>query len=44
MESIKEIYKKGHGPSGNPTMGPKKPAEKFKARNPQANRVEVFLY
>ncbi|HDR52170.1 MAG TPA: hypothetical protein ENN90_11225 [Mariniphaga anaerophila] len=44
MESIKEIYRKGHGPSSSHTMGPKKTAEKFKARNPGAKRFEVVLY
>jgi L-serine dehydratase len=44
MESIKEIYRKGQGPSSSHTMGPKKAAEKFKARNPKASRVEVILY
>ena len=29
MESIKEIYKIGYGPSSSHTMGPKKAAEQF---------------
>ncbi len=44
MESIKEIYKIGHGPSSSHTMGPKKAAEKFLAKNVTAKRFEVFLY
>ncbi|MDX8339691.1 L-serine ammonia-lyase [Draconibacterium sp. IB214405] len=44
MESIKEIYKIGHGPSSSHTMGPKKAAEKFLAENKTAVNFEVTLY
>lgn len=44
MESIKEIYKIGNGPSSSHTMGPKKAAERFLAKNKNANRFEVVLY
>ena len=44
MESIKEIYKIGHGPSSSHTMGPKKAAEKFRARNEEADHFHVTLY
>ena len=44
MESIKEIYKIGHGPSSSHTMGPKKAAERFLAENNDANHFEVTLY
>ena len=44
MESIKEIYKIGHGPSSSHTMGPKKAAERFLSRNKKANRFEVILF
>ncbi|QIA08300.1 L-serine ammonia-lyase [Draconibacterium halophilum] len=44
MESIKEIYKIGHGPSSSHTMGPKKAAEKFLAENKNADRFEVTLF
>jgi L-serine dehydratase len=44
MESIKEIYKIGHGPSSSHTMGPKKAAERFLKKNPAASRYEVILY
>ncbi|WP_297092293.1 L-serine ammonia-lyase [uncultured Draconibacterium sp.] len=44
MESIKEIYKIGHGPSSSHTMGPKKAADKFLADNPGAHHFEVTLY
>ncbi|RIJ50686.1 L-serine ammonia-lyase [Maribellus luteus] len=44
MESIKEIYKIGHGPSSSHTMGPKKAAVKFLEKTPGASRFEVILY
>lgn len=44
MESIKEVYKIGNGPSSSHTMGPKKAAERFLAKNKTANRFEVVLY
>lgn len=44
MESIKEIYKIGHGPSSSHTMGPKKASERFLAKNKTAARFEVILY
>lgn len=44
MESIKEIYKIGYGPSSSHTMGPKKAAEQFLSKNKAAQRFEVTLY
>lgn len=44
MESIKEIYKIGNGPSSSHTMGPRKAARQFRERNPGARRFEVTLY
>ena len=44
MESIKEIYKIGLGPSSSHTMGPKSAAEHFLSRNSAAARFEVTLY
>jgi len=44
MESIKEIYKIGFGPSSSHTMGPKKAAEIFLSRNPNAHSFRVSLY
>lgn len=44
MESIKEVYKIGHGPSSSHTMGPKKAAVKFLDKNPGAGRYETVLY
>ncbi|MGL4993697.1 MAG: L-serine ammonia-lyase, iron-sulfur-dependent, subunit alpha [Bacteroidales bacterium] len=44
MESIRTIYRMGHGPSSSHTMGPKIASELFQSRNPQATRFEVTLY
>ena len=44
MESIKEIYKIGYGPSSSHTMGPKIAAEQFLDKNKIASRFEVVLY
>lgn len=44
MESIKEIYKIGYGPSSSHTMGPHKAAEIFKERCPGADLYRVTLY
>jgi len=44
MESIKEIYKIGFGPSSSHTMGPHKAAEQFKSEHPEAASFRVTLY
>ncbi len=44
MKSIKELYKIGHGPSSSHTMGPRKAAEIFLGRNPEAASFEVTLF
>lgn len=44
MESIKGIYRIGHGPSSSHTMGPRKAAQEFLERNSDASRFEVTLY
>lgn len=44
MESIKAIYKTGHGPSSSHTMGPRLAAKQFLTKNSQAARFEVSLY
>ena len=44
MESIRELYRIGYGPSSSHTMGPKKAAERFLEKNGSANRFEVTLY
>lgn len=44
MQSIKELYRIGNGPSSSHTMGPKKAAELFVEDHPQAKRFNVTLY
>lgn len=44
MESIKEIYKIGYGPSSSHTMGPRKAAEIFQQKHPECRNFEVTLY
>jgi L-serine dehydratase len=44
MESIREIYKTGNGPSSSHTMGPKFAAGKFRIENPEAAKFRVTLY
>ncbi|MBS4012314.1 MAG: L-serine ammonia-lyase [Bacteroidetes bacterium] len=44
MESIKEIYRIGQGPSSSHTMGPKKAAEVFLHKNPEAKKFRVTLF
>lgn len=45
MESIRQLYKIGHGPSSSHTMGPQSAAIRFAERNAdRAKRFEVTLY
>lgn len=44
MESIKSIFRIGHGPSSSHTMGPKIAAEQFKSKTPNAALYKVSLY
>jgi L-serine dehydratase len=44
MQSIKELFRIGNGPSSSHTMGPKKAAELFVEDHPQAKRFNVTLY
>lgn len=44
MESIKELYRIGHGPSSSHTMGPRLAAEQFRARTPAAAGYRVTLF
>jgi len=44
MKSIKELYRIGSGPSSSHTMGPKKAAELFLSRHPEATSFNVTLY
>lgn len=44
MESIKEIYRIGYGPSSSHTMGPRIAAEQFLKNNSNAYRYETILF
>ena len=44
MQSIKELFRIGNGPSSSHTMGPKKAAELFVEDHPQTKRFNVTLY
>lgn len=44
MKSIKELFRIGIGPSSSHTMGPRKAAEIFSARQPKAASFVVTLY
>lgn len=44
MESIKELYRIGHGPSSSHTMGPRFAAERFEAETTDADSYQVTLY
>jgi len=44
MESIREIFKIGFGPSSSHTMGPRKAAEIFKDSNPGIKNFRVTLF
>lgn len=44
MKSIKELFRIGTGPSSSHTMGPRKAAELFLERHPDAARFKVTLY
>ncbi len=44
MKSIKELYRIGTGPSSSHTMGPRKAAEMFVERHPDAASFKVTLY
>ncbi len=44
MESIKEIFRIGRGPSSSHTMGPVRAAKRYKARHPEAQSFRVTLY
>ena len=44
MESIREIYRIGQGPSSSHTMGPAKAAKRFLDSNPEAGSFRVYLY
>ena len=44
MDSLKELYKIGNGPSSSHTMGPQKAAKMFRDRNQNAEFFKVELY
>lgn len=44
MESIRNIYRIGYGPSSSHTMGPRKAAETFLGRFNEASHYQVTLY
>lgn len=44
MQSLKELYKVGSGPSSSHTMGPKKAVELFKETHKDATKFKVILY
>ena len=44
MKSIRELYKKGKGPSSSHTMGPEKACKIFKAEQPDADSFKAVLY
>jgi len=44
MESIRELYRIGHGPSSSHTMGPRKASERFLQKNNGAHHFGVILY
>ncbi|MGM9810637.1 MAG: L-serine ammonia-lyase, iron-sulfur-dependent, subunit alpha [Paludibacteraceae bacterium] len=44
MDSIRDIYRIGYGPSSSHTMAPRKAAEMFYAKHPDAAHYEVTLY
>ena len=44
MQSLKELYKIGRGPSSSHTMGPERASKIIKERYPKADLFEVTLY
>ncbi len=44
MESLRELYKIGKGPSSSHTMGPERAAKDFMKRYPEAERFRAVLY
>ena len=44
MESLRELYKIGYGPSSSHTMGPERAARLFKEKHPEADLFKVTLF
>jgi len=44
MESLRELYRIGNGPSSSHTMGPKKAAEQFRSKHKDVKLFKIYLY
>ncbi len=44
MDSLKELYKIGSGPSSSHTMGPQRAAKRYKEKYPEADSYKCTLY
>ena len=44
METLKELYRIGNGPSSSHTIAPKNAAKLFAERNPHVDKYRVTLY
>lgn len=44
MQSLKELYKIGNGPSSSHTMGPKRGVQLFQKEYPEADKFKIVLY
>ena len=44
MESVRELYRIGIGPSSSHTLGPESACRIFKEKNPSADCFEVTLF
>lgn len=44
MKTLKELFRIGHGPSSSHTMGPRRAAEQYHERHPEAASFKVTLY
>lgn len=44
MQSIREIYKTGRGPSSSHTMGPERAVKIIRSLYPDADKLAVTLY
>lgn len=44
MESLRELYRVGYGPSSSHTMGPRAASERFVSEHPEIKKVAVELY
>lgn len=44
MESLRYLYRIGHGPSSSHTMGPRIAADDFRSKTPEASFYQVTLY